>query len=315
MGQYLTRRVLLGVLALLAVTLIMAGLMRLLPGDVVDVLAAERFFGEEEKARLREELNLDRNFFSFYGDWLGNAFQLDFGESLRTGRGITADLGRRIPVTIELAILGLLMATFISIPLGVIAAVKRNTWMDYSARSFAIFALAMPGFWLATLFVVFGARWFGWSSPLGYQQIWDDPAKNLSQMWVPALLFGLILAGVQTRILRAALLEVLRQDYIRTARAKGLTGALVMRRHAVRNSLIPFVTIIGVQIPAVLGLSVIFELIFNLPGIGTFLIDGIFNRDFTVVQAVNVWIAAVVILTNIVVDLSYALLDPRIRVS
>jgi peptide/nickel transport system permease protein len=246
---------------------------------------------------------------------MGNALQGDFGSSLRTERDIGTDLLLRFPVTIELAILGLIFAMAISLPLGVIAAVKRNTWVDYSARSAAVFALAIPGFWLATLAVVFGAKWFGWSPPLGFEQIYDDPITNLSQMWLPALLYGLILAGVQTRILRTALLEVLRQDYIRTARAKGLTGRLVITRHALRNSLIPYITILGVQFPVILGGAVVFEVIFSLPGVATFLIDAINNRDFTVVQAVNVWLAALVIGITLAVDLSYAFIDPRIRLS
>ena len=199
-------------------------------------------------------------------------------------------------------------------PLGIIAALQRNRWPDYLARSIAVFALAIPGFWLATLAVVFGAKWFSWSPPLGYQPIWEAPLTNLQQMWLPALLFGLILAGVQTRILRTALLDVLRQDYMLTARAKGLSQLLLLRRHALRNSLIPFVTVIGVQFPVVLGGSVVFELIFSLPGIGIYLLDGIANRDYIVVQAVNVWIAGAVILTNLIVDVSYGFLDPRIRV-
>jgi peptide/nickel transport system permease protein len=286
-----------------------------LPGDVVDVLAAERFYSDSEKDRLREQLGFNDGFGTYYVTWMGNAVTGDFGASLRTERDIGADLLLRFPVTIELAILGLLFAMAISLPLGVISAIKRNTWVDYSARSAAVFALAIPGFWLATLAVVFGAKWFGWSPPLGFEQIYDDPLTNLSQMWLPALLYGLILAGVQTRILRTALLEVLRQDYIRTARAKGLTGRLVITRHALRNSLIPYITILGVQFPVILGGAVVFEVIFSLPGVATFLIDAINNRDFTVVQAVNVWLAALVITITLVVDLSYAFIDPRIRLS
>ena len=316
MGTYILRRVLLAVLTLWIVTVIVALLMReALPGDVVDVLAAERFYSDSEKDRLRDQLGFDRGFGEYYVDWISDAVTGDFGSSLRTEREIGADLLLRFPVTIELAILGLLMAMAISVPLGVISAIKRNTWVDYSARSAAVFALAIPGFWLATLAVVFGAKWFGWSPPLGFEQIYDDPITNLSQMWLPALLYGLILAGVQTRILRTSLLEVLRQDYIRTARAKGLTGRLVITRHALRNSLIPYITILGVQFPVILGGAVVFEVIFSLPGVATFLIDAINNRDFTVVQAVNVWLAALVIVITLVVDLSYAFIDPRIRLS
>ena len=302
-------------ITLFGISVIVAGVMRTLPGDVVDVLAAEAFYDDREKERLREELGLDAPFVEYFGEWLGNAVQGDFGRALRTQRSVSGDLANRIDVTIELAVLGLLIATLLSVPLGIIAALQRNRWPDYLARSIAVFALAIPGFWLATLAVVFGAKWFSWSPPLGYQPIWEAPLTNLQQMWLPALLFGLILAGVQTRILRTALLDVLRQDYMLTARAKGLSQLLLLRRHALRNSLIPFVTVIGVQFPVVLGGSVVFELIFSLPGIGIYLLDGIANRDYIVVQAVNVWIAGAVILTNLIVDVSYGFLDPRIRVA
>ncbi len=314
MRGYLLRRLLLAALTLLGISVLVAGMMRTLPGDVVDVLAAEAFYDDREKERLREELGLEDPFFVYFGKWLGAALQGDFGESLRTQRSVGDDLARRLDVTMELAILGLIIATMISVPLGILAALRRSQWPDYVARSIAVFALAIPGFWLATLAVVFGAKWFSWSPPLGYQPIWEAPFTNLQQMWLPALLFGLILAGVQTRILRTALLDVLRQDYMLTARAKGLSRLLLLRRHALRNSLIPFVTVIGVQFPVVLGGAVVFELIFALPGLGAYLLDGIANRDYVVVQAVNVWIAGAVIITNLLVDVSYGFLDPRIRV-
>lgn len=315
MQAYIARRVLLAVGTLFLISILVTGMMRSLPGDVVDILAAERFYSEIEKDRLREQLGLQKNFFVYWGEWTANAITGDFGESLRTGRSVGSELLGKIPVTMELGLLGLLIASVLAIPAGTLAAVKRGTWMDYVARSVAVFALAIPSFWIATLAIVFGAFWFGWSPPLGYVQIWEDPFRNLSQMWLPALLFGLILMGVQTRILRTGMLEVLRQDYIRTAQAKGLRETTILRRHAFRNALIPLVTVVGVQFPAVLGGAVVFELIFSLPGAGSFLVDGIINRDFVVVQAVNIWIAAIVVSVNLAVDLSYALIDPRIRIA
>lgn len=182
MRGYLFRRLLLAAITLFGISLIVAGVMRTLPGDVVDVLAAEAFYDETEKERLREELGLEAPFFEYFGEWLGSALQGDFGRALRTQRSVGSDLANRIDVTIELAILGLLIATLISVPLGVIAALQRNRWPDYAARSIAVFALAIPGFWLATLAVVFGAKWFAWSPPLGYQPIWEAPLTNLQQM-------------------------------------------------------------------------------------------------------------------------------------
>jgi len=315
MTNYIAGRCVLALLTILAVSIIVTVVMRSLPGDVVDVIAAERFFTEEDSARLREALGFDRSIVSYYLSWAGDAVQGDFGTSLRTGRGVASELGVRLPVTLELAFVGLILASVLAIPLGILAAVQRNSWMDYTARSVASFAVAVPAFWLATLVIVFGAKWAGYSPPLGYVDFWEDPLTNLQQIWVPALLLGMLLAGIQTRILRTSLLEVLRQDYIRTAQAKGLRERTVMRRHALRNSLLPFITVVGVQFPAILGLSVVFEFVFNLPGMGLFLLDAISNRDLTVVQAVNVWIASIVVLVNLVVDVSYAYIDPRIRLA
>ena len=315
MQTYVQRRILLAIITLLLVTFVIALLMQSLPGDIIDILSAEAFYNEVEKERLAEQLGIDDDFFTSYGKWLFNAVQGDFGDSLRTRRSIFDELIVRIPVTIELAVLGLLITSTLAIPLGILAAVKRNTWIDYLARSVAVFALAVPGFWIASLIVVFGAIWIGWSPPLGYRQIWEDPLKNLSQMWMPALLFGLGFLGVQTRILRTGILEVMREDYIRTAQAKGLSQRVVLFRHALRNALVPLITVVGVQFPAILGGSVIFESIFSLPGVGQFLINGVSNRDYTAVQAINVWIAAVVIGVNLIVDLSYAFIDPRIRLA
>jgi peptide/nickel transport system permease protein len=313
MHSYVVRRLLLTVPTIVGVTLIAVVVMRALPGDIVDILAAQQGYTQQEKARLREDLGLNQSLPAYYGNWFSHLVRGDLGRSLRTNRSIAGELRERLPVTIELALVGLLLATIIAIPLGVLSAVHQNTWLDYVARSVAVFALAIPTFWLGTLVIVWGSKWFGWAPPLNYASPWDDPVKNLQQMWVPALLFGLVLTGLQTRMLRTTLLEVLRQDYIRTARSKGLPGTQVVMRHALRNGLLPFITVVGVQIPAVLGGAVVLELIFTLPGIGLYLLDGLSQRDYTVVLAVNVCIALIVILTNLVVDLSYAKLDPRIR--
>jgi peptide/nickel transport system permease protein len=307
------RRLLLIPPTLFGITIIVALLTRSLPGDIVDVLAAEQGFTDTEKTFLRKELGVDQSTPEYYVNWVGDMLQGDFGKSLRNRRPITDELRRRLPVTVELGLLGLLFSVCISVPAGVISAVKRNTVFDYAARSFAVFALATPGFWLATLVIVWAAVWFNWTPPLNYTAPWDNLNKNFLQIIVPAVLFGLVLAGQQTRLLRATLLDVLHEDYIRTARAKGLAPITLLRRHALRNSLIPFVTIMGIQIPVVLGGAVVFEQIFSLPGIGTFLLDGLNNRDYTVVQAVNVVAAVLVVFTTLCIDLMYVVLDPRIR--
>lgn len=313
MRNYILRRLLLAIPTIVGVTLIMALLVRALPGNIADILAAEQGYTEAEKAYLRQELGVDKPFVAYYSDWLRRAVQGDLGRSLRTKRPIAEELKQRLPVTLELGVVGLVFASMVAIPLGVLSAVRRNTPIDYVARSFAVFALATPGFWLATLVIVWAALWFNWSPPLNYRAPWEDPARNTLQIFIPAALYGLILAGTQTRMLRAMLLEVMREDYVRTAHAKGLPARLVLQRHTLRNSLIPFVTVIGIQIPVVLGGAVVFESIFSLPGMGTYLLDGLANRDYTVVQAVNVVVATIVVATNLLVDLTYVALDPRIR--
>jgi peptide/nickel transport system permease protein len=313
MSSYIIRRLLLIPPTLFGITLLIALLVRSLPGNVVDVLAAEQGFTEAEKAGLRRELGVDKSTPAYYVGWVGDMMKGDFGHSLRTKREITTEMKRRLPVTAQLGVMAILFSVCISVPAGVISAVKRNTIFDYVARSFAIFALATPGFWLATLAIVWGSVWFNWTPPLNYTPPWSDFSKNFMQLIIPAVLFGLVLAGSQTRLLRATLLEVLHEDYIRTAKAKGLSGLSVLRRHALRNSLIPFVTIMGIQIPAVLGGAVVYEQIFSLPGVGTLLLESLNTRDYTVVQSVNVIAAMMVVVSTLAVDVTYVFLDPRIR--
>ena len=313
MSAYIIRRLLLIPPTLFGITILIALMVRSLPGDVVDVLAAEQGYTESEKAYLRSELGVDKSTPSYYLYWVGDMMRGDFGQSLRTKREITTEMKRRLPVTIELGLMAIAFSVMISVPAGVISAVKRNSPLDYGARSFAIFALATPGFWLATLVIVWGSIWFNWTPPLNYTPPWTDLSKNFMQMIIPAILFGLVLAGSQTRLLRATLLEVLHEDYIRTAKAKGLSGLTVLRRHALRNSLIPFVTIMGIQIPAALGGAVVYEQIFSLPGMGTLLLDSLNNRDYTVVQSINVIAAMLVVMSTLIIDLVYVGLDPRIR--
>lgn len=194
-----------------------------------------------------------------------------------------------------------------------LSAVRRNTPIDYVARSFAIGGVALPGFWLATLVIVWPAIWWGWSPPLSFTAFQDQPIRNLQQMWIPAVLLGLYFAGFLMRMTRAMMLEVLRADYVRTARAKGLSGFAVIRRHSLRNAFIPIVTVMGLQIPALLGGAVVYESIFSIPGIGRYLLEAAQNRDYPVIQSVNVVLATVVLVSNLAVDLSYGLLDPRVR--
>jgi peptide/nickel transport system permease protein len=209
--------------------------------------------------------------------------------------------------------MALIISQMISLPVGVISAIRRNTPLDYMARSFAIGLLAVPSFWLALLAIIYGFRWFGWTPPLTYHQLWDDPVANLKTLWLPAIILGGILSGTVMRLTRSTMLEVLRQDYVRTAWAKGLRERVIIIRHCLRNAFIPVITVIGLQVPLLIGGTVVLESIFSIPGMGRFMLDAIQDRDYPVVQGIVLLSATMVVMTNLVVDLTYSLLDPRIR--
>ncbi len=322
MTAYAMRRLLLIIPSLIVITLLVSLIIRLLPADAVMVLAAQQGFSQEaDLDRLRHELGLDKPWHEQYWDWFSAMFRsipdgkLDLGDSLRTRRDIAGELKVRLPVSLELAGLALLMTLAIAIPVGVISAVKRNSWADYIARSSAIIGVAIPGFWLATMVVVWPSVWWRWSPPSVFRPLHHDPIANLSFMWLPALLLSLYFVGFLMRMTRTMMLEVLTSDYVRTARAKGLRNLAIIVRHALRNALIPVVTVIGLQIPVLIGGAVVYETVFSVPGIGRLLIEAAQNRDYPVIQAINLIIAVVVVFLNLVVDMSYAVLDPRVRLA
>lgn len=314
MGVYLIRRVLLLIPSLIAVTLLVSLIVRLLPGSAIEVLAAQQGFTESaDLNKLNHELGLDKPWPEQYWDSTTAMLRGDFGKSLRTRRPVSEELRARLPVTLELAAFALVVALGVAIPVGVLSAVKRNTPIDYIARSLAIGGVAMPGFWLATLVIVWPAIWWGWSPPLSFTPFQQDPLKNLQQMWIPAVLLGLYFVGFLMRMTRATLLEVLRTDYVRTARAKGLSSYIVLRRHSLRNALIPIITVIGLQVPVLIGGAVVYESIFSIPGVGRYLLEAAQNRDYPVIQGVTAVLAAVVLVANLVADISYGIIDPRVR--
>jgi peptide/nickel transport system permease protein len=237
------------------------------------------------------------------------------GESLRNRTPISEDIAVRIPVTIELGIFGLVIALLISIPLGIYSAVKQDSLSDFFTRSTAIAMLAVPSFWLGTLAITLPSIWWKWTPPLRYTQLSDDMGKNLTQMLLPAVILGIGLSGTLMRLTRTQMLEVLRQDYIRTAAAKGLSQRFVLVNHALKNALIPIVTVLGLQVAVLVSGAVVLESIFALPGMGRYLLDAITNRDYPQVQAVTLIFAVLIISANLVVDIMYAWLDPRIRYS
>jgi len=313
MLTYLGRRLLLTLPALFGVALVAFLLMRAIPGDVVTNLVGQAEITPERLAELRRMFGLDLPVHVQFGQWLGAALQGDLGSSLRTGRSITGDLALRFPVTLELTLLSLVIALALALPLGIAAALNRGRWPDYAASVFALLGLSVPGFFLGILLILLFSLRLGWLPPAGYVPFTEDPWQNLRHMLLPALSLGLILAAATTRIVRSALLEVLGRDYVRTAKAKGAAPATVVLRHALRNALIPVVTVVGLQFGALLGGAVIIEQVFSLPGVGRFALEGINLRDYPVVQGAVLLIAAAFIVVNLIVDLIYALVDPRVR--
>ncbi len=275
--------------------------------------AKNSFARNAYKDEIRARLGLDKNYFHQWFSWVTHAMRGDLGVTLAGGRPIGPELRQRIPTSIELGLLGMLVSLVIALPVGVISAVKQDTPIDYVARSGAIGMLAIPSFFLATLVIIAASRWFNYSFPFFFNKLWDDPKKNLELLWMPSVILGIGLSGTIMRLTRAQMLEVLRQDYMRTARAKGLASHTAVIRHGVRNALIPVVTIIGLQIPVLVGGSLVLEQIFGIPGVARYLFTAINNRDFPVIIAVNMLFAVVIVFSNLAVDLTYAVLDPRIK--
>jgi peptide/nickel transport system permease protein len=313
MKQYVLRRVVLAVPTLFLVSVIVFAMMRLMPGDVVMRMVEGQAYAPTLDA-LRKDLGLDRPPYVQYADWIGGiVLRGDFGSSYWTRQPIWDEFAARFPVTLELALLTILVSVVIGIVVGVLSAVRQDTAVDYLGRIFAILALSVPYFGLAVVVVVVPAIYFKWTPVWTYVAFWVSPLENLKIVMVPAVVFGITRAGPIMRIMRSALLDVLRQDYVRTAWSKGLGERTVVLRHALKNALIPVVTVIGLQMPLYLGGSVIMESIFRLPGVGSFFYEALTRLDYPVVQSVNLIVASLIVGLNLLVDLAYAFLDPRIR--
>jgi peptide/nickel transport system permease protein len=316
MSRYLARRLLATVPVLLTVSIIVFVIMRVAPGDVAQmILSGESGSGasQEEVAQLRQKLGLDRPWLVQYAAFVAGLLRFDPGNSLWTSQPILAELGQRIPVTLELAVLAVLISWAIALPTGILSAVFQDRWVDYVFRVVSVAGLALPVFWTGTLLLLLLAQHLHWMPPLGYVSPTDNPRVNLQQFIWPALIIGYATAAILSRITRSAMLEVLREDYVRTARAKGVRGASVVVRHVLRNALAPIVTLSAVQMGNLLGGAVISETIFTLPGVGRFLVDAILHRDYPVVQTIVVLFATVVVLLNLLTDVLYAWFDPRTR--
>jgi peptide/nickel transport system permease protein len=312
MKSYLLKRLLAAIPSLLIASVIVFTLPRLLPGDAVQLMVEEKAYGKDVD-ELRAKLGLDRPLHVQYVAWLGKIARGDLGESLWTRRAVSEELGRRLPVTLTLGVMAVAFAVLMAIPIGVFSAVRADSLGDYAARSLAIFGLSVPGFWLATLVIILPAVWWGWSPHLGFTEWQASPGAFLLQFLLPAAILGVASAAAVMRLTRAMLLEVLRQDYVRTASAKGLWRGSVIVKHGLKNALIPVITVLGIQLAQVFSGTVVIETIFALPGMGRFLFDAILQRDYPVIQGINLLVVTVVVVMNLLVDLCYAVLDPRIR--
>jgi len=315
MWQYILKRLLLMIPTLFGVALLVFLLLRVAPGDIVELKYAGSgtFAPKEALDRERAQLGLDKPMAQQFVSWVSGVVRFDFGESMWTGQPITQEIRVRLELSLELAVMATLVAMVLAVPLGTLAALKQDTWVDYGVRIFSIAGLAMPSFWLGIVIILAFLILFKWLPPLTFTSFWVDPRANLTQLIWPALAVGYRYSAMATRMTRSAVLEVLHDDYVRTARAKGLGEAVVLLKHALRNALLPIVTVIGLEFAFLIGGLVVTEQVFNLNGIGMLFVESVTHRDYTMTQALVLLVSFVFIFMNFVVDLLYAWLDPRIR--
>ena len=321
MHQYILKRLLLTIPTLFGGAVLVFVLLRLIPGDicVLRMSGGGGFIDFKSIELCRMELGLDRPYIVQFFDFIWGFIRFDFGNSMWTGRPIVEEISLRFQLSLQIAIMATLTAILLAIPLGTISAVKQNTWIDYAVRGFSIAGIAMPSFWLGILIIlgllISSKGLFGtpWMPPIKYVPIWVDPLYNLSMTIFPALATGYRYSAVATRMTRSTMLEVLREDYVRTARAKGLVQKVIINRHALKNALLPVITVISIEFAFLMGGLVVTEQVFNLNGLGKLFVVSVTNNDYTMTQALVMLVVAIFVLTNFVVDLMYAWLDPRIR--
>jgi peptide/nickel transport system permease protein len=313
--RYIVKRVALMVPTLLGVAVLIFALMRVVPGDIVELrFAGESAFASKDTlAKERTRLGLDRPLWKQFADWMRGIVVFDFGTSMWTGAPIGEEIRLRFALSLQLAIMATLIAVLLAVPLGVLAALHQDGWVDYAVRIFSIAGLATPSFWLGIVFILGLLIFFHWLPPMVYTPFWVNPVQNLAQLVWPALAVGYRYSAVATRMTRSAMLEVLREDYIRTARAKGLWEKLILSRHALKNAMLPVLTVIALEFAFLMGGLVVTEQVFNLNGLGMLFVEAVAHRDYTLVQALVMLVAFVFIFVNFLVDLAYAWIDPRIR--
>ena len=314
MRYYILRRVLLAFLVLWMVHLLVLSMVRAFPGDVVMMrLAQDATMTEETYERAKRELGIDRPFLVQYGETMKDLLRADLGDSLLSGRPVIDELGDRVWLTLHLAVMSLFIALLIAIPIGILSAIRQDTMADYSGRMFSILGLSLPDFWTGVVAVLILSLWFHWLPPRGFEEIWIDPIKVFQQLGIPALIIGFRFSAIIMRLTRSSMLEVLREDYIRTAWSKGLSEQRIIVGHALKNSFIPVITLVGQQFSILLGGTVIIETIFLLPGVGNMTLDAVIFRDYTLVQGAVIFFGGIMVIMNLMVDISYAWFDPRIR--
>ena len=317
MYTYLIRRLLALIPTLLFASMIVFSVVRLVPGDIIDLMLTENDFGantEDSRKSLEQALGIDKPMYIQYINWVTNiVLHGDFGTSLWQNTPVIDDIAERMPYTLELGILSLLIALIVAIPIGIYSAVRQETAGDYIGRTISILGLAIPSFWLGTMVVLMPAIWWGWSPPTEAVPFFVDPIANIQTFIIPSLILGFALSAVTMRMTRTMMLEVLRQDYVRTAWAKGLTERVVVLRHALKNALIPVVTLIGLLVPILFGGTVIIEQIFTIPGMGQLLLDAVTSRDYPIITGVFLIVGFIVIVVNLLVDLCYGYLDPKVH--
>jgi peptide/nickel transport system permease protein len=311
--RYIVGRLLLMIPTLVGVAIVTFVIMRFIPGDVVALRYAGAPVSQDVMDLERHLLGLDKPMWQQFVEWMSSTARLDFGTSLWTDHAVTEEIKIRLGLTLELAVIATLIAIAIAIPLGVLAAVKQDTWVDYVIRVFSIGGLAMPSFWIGIVMILFFFLTIKWIPPLTFTPIWEDPKANLLGLILPAIAVGYRYSAVAMRMTRSSVLEVLREDYVRTARAKGVGERLVVARHALRNSLLPVVTVISLEFAFLIGGLVVTEQVFNLNGLGKLLVDGVTHRDYPLVQALVLLMSSVFVFVNFLVDMLYVVLDPRIR--
>jgi peptide/nickel transport system permease protein len=315
MVRYVLARLLLVVPTLWAVATLIFVLVRVIPGDIVELrlVSGGSYVTREVVEQERARLGLDKPLWAQYADWIAGLARLDLGTSMWTGAPVSREIALRLELSLQLAVMATVVAVSLAIPLGVWAAVRRGTWVDHLVQVFSVAGLATPSFWLGILLLLFLLYGFRWLPPMTFTPLWVDPAANLSQLVWPALAVGYRYSAVATRMTRSAMLEVLREDYVRTAWAKGLAERAVVLRHALRNALLPVVTVIGLEFAFLIGGLVVTEQVFNLNGVGKLFVDAISRRDYTLIQGLMLLVAGTYVLVNVLLDLLYARLDPRIR--